>query len=240
MKIYALIPLLALLVLGACSSNKTFLNTEQKLLRADELFARGKYARAAELYGEVYFERASASTAHALMRQGDSYFRLNRFTDARLAYSEFADAFPNHPEVSTAVFRTAVCLFEESLSAHYDQSETLHAIDAFRKFIGKYPTDARYDEALQYSQKAQYKLIEKKFLNGYIYFKMKDYSSALMYFREVTELGNSDRLDRESLYYTALLLRRQQLHEPAREAYDALRTKYPGSKESKKLARIFK
>jgi len=69
---------------------------------------------------------------------------------------------------------------------------------------------------------------------------MKDYSSALMYFKEVTDLGNTDQLDRRSLYYTARLLGKQGLSDQAREAFDSLQRKYPGSKETKKLAKKFK
>ncbi len=239
MRIHLLIAIVALLLLSACAQNVVTMNTDQKLAKADELFAKGKYARAAELYGDVYFERASAAASHALLRQADSYFRINKFPDARAAYDEFIDTFPNSPEISTAFFRSALCLYEESLPAQYDQTETLHAIDAFKKFIEKYPGDARYNQALEYIRKAQYKLIEKKFLTGYIYYKMKDYSGALMYFKEVTELGNTDRLDRESLYYTALLLHHQKLNDLANEAYSTLIGKYPGSKESKKLTKFF-
>ncbi len=239
MKKYVLI-LLAILILGACARTSVVLSTEEKLAKADELYARGKYARAAELYGDVYFERQSASSARALMRQADSYFKINKFPEARLSYQEFTESFPTHPEVSTAVFRYAACLYEESKGPQYDQNETLQAIDAFRRFLDKYPNSERFDDALGYIKKAQYKLIEKKFLTGYTYYKMKDYSSALMYFKEVTELGNNDRLDRESLYYSAKLLRKQKLMDEAREQFDKLSAKYPGSKESKKLGKYFK
>lgn len=237
---YSVLILIILLLLTSCAQNKITLTTEEKLAKADELFARGKFARAAELYGDVYFERQSASSARALMRQADCYFKINKFADARLCYQEFSDIFPTHPEVSTAVFRYAVCLYEESLNAQYDQTETLQAIDAFRRFLDKYPNSERYADAIGYIQKAQYKLIEKKYMTGYIYYKMKDYSSALMYFREVTDLGNTDRIDRQSLYYSALLLHKQNLHDQSRAEYDRLIAKYPGSKDVKKLAKYFK
>lgn len=231
---------MGLLLLCSCATTNTYLTTDAKLARADALYAKGKYSRAADLYNEVYFERSSASSAHALLRQADCYFQINRFSDARTAYQEFISAFPNNDEIATAYFRTALCLYEESRPPEYDQTETMHAIDAFRKFVEKYPNDPRYTQAIEYIQKCQYKLIEKKYRTGYIYYKMKDYSSALMYFKEITDLGNSDSLDRQSLYYTALLFHKQKLGDKAQEAYNSLVGRYPGSKESKKLARIFK
>jgi len=234
-----LVIIVVLLLATSCAKRQGFSTTEQRLQKANELYSNRKFARAAELYGDIYFERASASTAFALMRQGDSYFAINKFTDARLAYQEFTDVFPNHPDVATAHFKIGVCFFEESLPPQYDQTETLHAIDAFRKFVERFPNDPRYQEAIEYVRKAQYKLIEKKFLTGYIHYKMKDYSGALMYFQEITDLGNSDRLDRESWYYTTLLYRRQKLHDEARLSYEQLKQRYPGSRESRKLAKHF-
>lgn len=240
MRILLLTTIAALMLLGACTTTQTFLTTDEKLAKADQLYGARKYARAAELYGEVYFERVSASSPYALLRQADCLFRINKFSEARIAYQEFISTYSTHQDLNTAYFRTALCLFEESLPAQYDQTETQHAIDAFKKFIEKYPNDARYSEALDYIRQAQYKLLEKKYLNGYIYYKMKDYSSALMYFKEITDLGNSDSLDRQSLYYTALLFHKQKLGDKAQEAYNSLVARYPGSKESKKLARLFK
>ncbi|HQB97765.1 MAG TPA: tetratricopeptide repeat protein, partial [Candidatus Cloacimonadota bacterium] len=94
--------------------------------------------------------------------------------------------------------------------------------------------------ALEFIRRSQYKLIEKKYQNGYIYYKMKDYSAALMYFDEVVALGNTDSLDRRSLYYSALLHLHQENMDAARASYEKLVSKYPGSKEAGKLERKFK
>jgi len=237
---HLLIILLTILaLLTACAKDAVFQTSEAKLAKADELFAKKKFARAADLYGEIYFERSSASTAYALMRQADSYFAINRFADARAAYEEFINTFPKHQDVSTAFYQSALCMLEESLPAQYDQSETIAAIASFRRFIEKYPGDARYQQAIENIRKAQNKLIEKRYQNGYISYKMKDYSAALMYFKEVTDLGNTNSPDRMSLYYSAIINIRQNNPDSARALYQSLVEKYPTSKEARKLARHF-
>lgn len=232
--------LVMLLLIAACSKNKTLQTTEQKLDRADTLFSQKKYAKAALLYEEVSFERKSASTARALLRQAESYFQLNKFIDARLKYSQFTQMFPDHPEASTAFFKIAVCFYEESLPPQYDQGETELSINAFKVFIDKFPNDERFSNALEYIRKAQYKLLEKKFYNGYIHYRMKDYSGALMYLREISELGNTDRLDKLALYYEALIFRHQGLDTDAKESFVKLQQKYPGARETAKLRKHFK
>ncbi|MCB5245259.1 MAG: outer membrane protein assembly factor BamD [Candidatus Cloacimonadaceae bacterium] len=231
--------LAVLMLITACSSNKTVLTTEEKLALADQLYAKGKYTRAAELYAQVYLDRISTSSAYALLREADCYFKVNRFADAYAAYQEYIINFPNYPEVSTALFRSAVCLYEQSLAPQFDQTETLSAIEAFEKFKAKYPDDPLCEEADKYIQKAKYKLTEKKFHIGYTYYKMKDYSAALMYFKEIIDEGNTNSLDRQSLYYTTLILHKQKQDDQARIYYNALKAKYPGSKETKKLAKYF-
>jgi len=237
---YILIPILILsALLSACAKDASFQSSEEKLAKADELFARKKFTRAAELYGDVFFERSSGSTAYALMRQADSYFAINRFADARAAYEEFINTFPQHQDVSTAFFQSALCMLEESLPAQYDQAETVAAIAAFRKFIEKFPGDERYQLAIEKIRLAQNKLIQKRYQNGYISFKMKDYSAALMYFKEVTELGNTNTADRMSLYYSAIISQRQNNMEDALSFYELLKEKYPKSKEAAKLGKRF-
>jgi TolA-binding protein len=88
---------------------------------------------------------------------------------------------------------------------------------------------------VEYIRKGQYKLLQKKLNNGYIYYKMKDYSGALIYLKEITELGNSDSLDRKALFYSTLIHLKQGNKELAAESFSNLKSKYPGSKETKKL-----
>ncbi|HRY83315.1 MAG TPA: outer membrane protein assembly factor BamD [Candidatus Cloacimonadota bacterium] len=235
-----LIPVILILLLGACAKNKTYSGVEDKLAAADSLYALGKYSRAAVLYDEISFERKSGQTAYALIRLADSYMKINRFADARARLEQVTKSFPQHPELSKVYFNIALCHFEESLPAQYDQTSTIKSIDAFRTFAQKFPSDPKFEEALVYVRKAQYKLIEKKYRNGYIYYKMKDYSSALMYFDEVIGLGNTDDLDRMSLYYSSLLHLAQGNKEAARGSFDLLSAKYPSSKETAKLKRKFK
>jgi TolA-binding protein len=68
---------------------------------------------------------------------------------------------------------------------------------------------------------------------------MKDYSAALMYFDEVIALGNTDNLDKMSLYYSSLLHLHQDNQEAARASFDRLNSRYPGSQEARKLAKKF-
>lgn len=231
--------LLLVIILASCARNKVELSPENKMQKANELYARGKFARAAVLYDDITFERKSANSAIALMRLADCYFQINKFSDARLKYTLMTNTYPDHPEIETAFFRIGVCYFEESMPAQYDQTETGQAIEAFRIFADKFPNSALLPEAIEYIRKAQYKLIEKKYHNGYIYYKMKDYSAALMYFNEIIALGNTDKLDRQSLYYATRISIIHKNSEQANNLWGRLKDRYPNSREARKLNRFF-
>jgi outer membrane protein assembly factor BamD len=231
--------LLLLLPIMGCAGNKVELSLENKAAKANGLFEKKKYARAAELYEDISFEKKSATSTMALMRLAECYFKMNKFTDARLKYTQLTTSYPDYADIQTAYFRIGVCFYEESLPPQLDQTETIQCIEAFRVFVDRFPESPQFTEAIDYIRKAQTKLLSKKYHNGYIYYKMKDYSSALMYFNEISELGNTDELDRKSLYYSIRIHLAQKNTQAANAAWQRLRETYPASKETKRLQKRF-
>ncbi len=230
--------LLAVL-LAACARNEVAVSSAAKMQQADELFSRKKYSRAALLYEDISFERQSASAPVALMRLADCYYKMNKFTDARLKYTALTTSYPDFEEIETAYFRIGECYFEESLKPQYDQTETQQSIDAFRVFLDRFPNSDKYQRAIEFIRQAQTKVIQKKYHNGYIYYRMKDYSSALMYFKEIINLGNQDEIDRRSLYYATRISLYHKNRADAETFWNRLKSRYPDSRETKKLARHF-
>jgi outer membrane protein assembly factor BamD len=230
--------LLPLIMLAACSHNKVELTPENKMAQADALYGKKKYARAAELYDAISFEKKSAQSAVALMKLADSYYYMNKFTDARLKYTQMTNTYPDFTDIETAFFRIGECYYEESLPSQYDQTETGQCIESMRAFIDKFPNSKYFLQAVELIRKAQYKLIEKKYYNGYTYFRMHDYSSALMYFREIIDLGNTNDLDRKALYYATRISLYHKNQDAVNEFLQKMRERYPDSKELKKLQRL--
>jgi outer membrane protein assembly factor BamD len=163
--------LLLLITLMGCARNKVELSMENKMAKADELFAKHKYAKAALLYDDISFEKKSASSPVALMRLADSYYEMHKFTDARLKYIQMTSSYPDFPDIQSAYYRIGVCYLEESLAPQYDQTETIQSIEAFRVFIDKFPTSPSFSDAVASIHKAQQKLFQKKYYNGFILLK---------------------------------------------------------------------
>ncbi|MFB3845051.1 MAG: outer membrane protein assembly factor BamD [Candidatus Cloacimonadaceae bacterium] len=231
--------LLIVLLLAGCASNKSQLTLDEKMAQADALYAQKKYAKAAELYDDITFEKKSANAPTALMRQADCYYQIHKFSDARLKYTLMTTTYPDFADIELAFFRIGECYYEESRPAQYDQTETAQCIEAFRTFIEKFPNSKYYMDAINYIRKAQYKLLQKKYYNGYIYYRMKDYSSALLYFEDIITLSNQDELDRKSLYYATKISLYHKNQADAESYWQRLTSRYPDSKEARKLKKYF-
>ncbi len=233
---------LILIVLIGCSKNQLTreMPVEDKMNIAEELFDRGKYHKAIPYYTNIVLDRNSIYTAEAQMKLGDCYFYQDNFLEARFEYEELIRLFKNYEDISKAYFNIGVCYFEESLSPHYTQEETEKALVSFETFIEKFPFDKRINEALDYIEKCEYKLLEKRYYNGYAYFKMYDYSSALLYFNEITALNIIDNIDKMSLFYTGRIYITRKDKANALLIVDKMNTRYPDSRETKKINKLFK
>jgi outer membrane protein assembly factor BamD len=236
-----LIAILLIIVLWGCSSNRINrdLPVEKKMELGNQYFQQQNYRKAILYFTDVAFERNSIYTAEAQMKLADSYYNQEKYADALFEYKEFIRLFPDYKAIDKAYFRIGVCYFEQSLPAHYDQTETNQALDAFQTYLEKFPQGSKRQAALDYIQKCNYKLLEKKYQNGRIYYKTYDYSSALLYLNEIIELGNTNELDKMSLYYAArIYLERGNLPQ-AETTLEKMQTKYPEAGETEKIAEIY-
>lgn len=235
-----LIAIIVTLTLFGCSENKLTrqMPIERKMEIGNEYMELGKYHKAIPYFTDVVFERNSKHTAEAQMKLGDCYFYQNKFLEARFEYEELIRLFHDYKDINMAYFQIGVCRYNESLPAHYTQEETEKAVTAFETFIEKFPFDEMKKDAINYIQKCRYKLLEKRYYNGYAYYKMFDYSAALMYFDEIAELGNVDELDKMSLYYSAKIYITRKDKENAVSTAGRLTERYPGSKEAEKINQL--
>ena len=225
--------------ISACSNNKLLKqsNAETAMKTADEYFERGKFNKAIPFYEKIVNESNSVLMAEAQMKLADCYFERDDFIDARFEYEEFIRQFSDNRDVAKAFFRIGVSYYELSLSAHYDQSETFAAIDAFTEYIDRFPFDERKKEALDYINKCRYKLLEKKFYNGFAYYKISDFPSAFLHFEEIIELDNLNELDKKSRYYSVLMYIVREDIDKASEIAETYFTRYEDTPEAEKIRR---
>ena len=224
---------------ASCSNNQAIVRmpSEEKWRNAEENFNKGKYHRAIPFYEQLVLERSSIYVADAQFKLGECYFNRGKrddLVDAIFEYQEFLRLFADHRLAPDALYRLAQSYAKLSLSADYTQDDTNRAIEHFVRFIERHPLDSRVDDARIFITELQFKLIEKVYLTGYIYFKMKDYPAAELYLNEIIDLRNRDDLEKMSMYYIALIHIDRQESEKAQEAINHLKNHFPDSKETQK------
>jgi len=237
--LYKYLIFLGLIIFG-CAEIKpsAHMAAEQKMQIADDFFQKEKYHKAAPFYSDLVFERNSIFTAEAQIKLANCYFLQNKFMEARFEYDELMRLFPDSEYAEYAQFQVGVCYFNEAQPAQYTQEETKMSIAIFDSFFEKFPYSEHTKDAISYVRKCQYRLLEKQYYTGYIYFKLFDYSSALMYFNEIIELGNKDNIDKMSRYYKILIF--QKRGEAVTQMIKSFLEKYPKSKEAGKIIKKIK
>jgi outer membrane protein assembly factor BamD len=234
---WLLISLCLVLFISGCSSTKELQQMSPEIAKefADQYFAAQKYKKAIPYYQKIVHESNSVLLADAQLRLADCFFFRQEYIDARFEYEEFIRQFSEHSQVPYAFFQIGVCWFESSLPAHYDQSETFSAIDAFTEYLDRYPFHDKVFEAHQFIEECRFKLLKKRYYNGYTYYKMADYPSALLYFKEIIEKNQMHEFDRKALYYSALMYHYRNDLKNMQLMLARLQEKYPDSSETKTI-----
>lgn len=237
MKYFLRIFLIVFILIVGCSRQRVIKNltVDEKIVKGNAYFDRGKYAAAKEFYESIVYDRTSVFTSTAQMKLADCYYHMNKFTEARFEYEELIRLFPDYKEIARAYFMLGVCDWDASLSPHYTQEETNNAKAAFELFVDKFPFDNKKDEALNYIKKCDYRLLEKKYWNGYAYYKIYDYSAAELYFNEILNVGLNDKIDRKSLYYSCRIHLARKDVEKSEVFFEKLQAKYPDAKDTRKI-----
>ena len=215
---------------------------EQAWQTAENHFNRGRYNRAAPYYQQLVFDRTSVYVAEAQFKLGESYFRRrgrDYYVDAIFEFQEFLRLFPDHRLAADAQFRIGQAYVRISLPAELTQEDSHRAIDNFIRFIERFPLDPRISQANQYIMEMQIKQIEKTYLTGYIYFKMRDFPAAALYLNEIIALGNRNELEKNAMYYIARIhIDRREIDE-ALVALEHLQRHFPDSRETNRIEKRF-
>ena len=233
-----LILLTIAIIFAGCANvnpNDRDVPVSKKMQIAENYFAKKKYRKAAEFYETIVFEKSAGFTAKAQMRLADCFFEQDDWLEARIEYDEMIRLFPDYPEIDKAYYNIGLCFFKESLKPQYTQEETIQSAEAFEQFIDKFPGNEKQDKAIEYIRKCHKKLIHKNYYNGYIYFKLQDYSSAEMYFKEVIESKLHDEYENKAYFYLAKIYKFWEEEYKLNLIMKDLQKYFPESKELKKL-----
>ncbi len=173
-------------------------------------FDRGDYLDAiGDLKAYVEQYPGTDLTDDALFFLGQAYFRTKDYALASSQFDRLVRDFPATPHGSDAQFWLARCDDLQSHPAMLDQTETERALQRYAEFLEQYPDQAHAAEARERVQALRDRLAEKRFKNGRLYHRLKQYSAAEIYLREVLTKYSDSRWVGEATLLLADVLVRQ-------------------------------
>lgn len=194
-----------LLLLNSCSEYNTVMNkgtNAERYSLANQMYKDGKYSKSIRLYDLILPAYSSKPQAEAIIyRLADANYNEKDYITAVYYYEKFIRNYPKSTEIESAQFKIAENYYEMSPKYSVSQVDTKKAIEAFQMFIDKNPDSERIGEANQKIKELNLKLENKALQIAKQYYKIGNYSSAIVAFDNVIldYLGTS--LKEEAMFF---------------------------------------
>lgn len=245
--------LLLILIIGFTISCKTEFekirsNPDPKIIlaAADQYFEQGSYYNAQTLYEQVIpFYRGKVEAESLFYNYAYTHYNLGDYILATHYFKSFATSFYNSDKKEECDYMSAYSSYKMSPTSSLDQSFSQKAIDAFQSFINSYPNSERNEDCNKLIDELRAKLEQKAFDQGYLYYNLKQYSSAIYSFESMlkdfpaTKRGEEVRfLIIKSGYQYAdnsIYSKKSERFDEVLENIKLFKKKYPKSRYNKEL-----
>ncbi len=233
---------LVVLFFGCAGAKIDKMSLEEKIAEGDKYYEMGKFGKAIPYYDAVVFQKIGSNTEEVSFKLADCYMQREEYDLASLEYKQIIADYPRFDKLNEVYFNLAICYKNIALSPHYDQKERCEEIKILEQFLTSFPYDERVDEVKKLLEEANFQLSLKKYYNGYIYFKIHDYSSAELYFKEVLDELSGESVDavKMSLYYLCRMYIVRKNKVDAKSYSEDLSYYFPKSSEALDIERRLK
>ncbi len=227
-----LIPLTAIalfLVAGCASNGKVAVGKGNKLVNnANHLYAKGRFNQATLKYRMVTEEFPDSQYRRmAILGLADSLYKDKQYFESILYYERFLELYPLDPLTPRAQFYLAMSYYRDTDTHDRDQGETIKAIDAFDRFLRKYPDH----QLAPYAIKMKAEMITLKARNSLeiarFYRRINRNQSAIIRLNEYLETYPESSDVPEALFMLAESFRAEQSLKNAAKVYIELIKKFP-------------
>ena len=178
----------------------------------------------------------------------DSYYQTKQFLLAAYNFDRFVKTFPKSTKAEEAYYLSAYSYYEESPRYELDQEPTKKAIEAFQKFINRFPNSEKVISADSLIRLCRRKLEKKNLEIGKSYHKTRNYRASTVEIRNFLDTYPDTNLREEAFYYlmdssyelainSIESLKKARLIE-ARTAYLRLLKEFPNTKYKNEVDKI--
>ncbi|MBN2185527.1 MAG: outer membrane protein assembly factor BamD [Candidatus Krumholzibacteriota bacterium] len=183
--------LISVILTSSCGGPYTAKKVNQpdsKLLLADELLKKERYAEAAAEYKDFLAVFAGDERSDFAQFMLAECLRLEEdYTMAAIEYRILINDYGYSEYIDDAFYLEGLCSFMQSQRPERDQTKTYEALSRINRFLRLFPNSPRKAEAEKTRGEIHDLLGEKEFMNAKVYFSRKHYKAANIYFEKVVE-----------------------------------------------------
>ena len=175
------------LLAGSCKSEfeKTRISGDLPRIQktADSYYKQKKWQRAQSLY-EILLPslKGSAKAEDVYYKYAWTHYQLNQYILGNYYFANFANTFTNSPLREECQFMAAKCHYNLAPTYRLEQGYSEKAMDDFQIFVNTFPTSTRIGECNKLIDDLRRRLEKKAYEEGELYYKLKQYQSALISF----------------------------------------------------------
>ena len=190
--------------LASCSEYAKILRSEDPVAHLDyakKLFEQEKYPKVVKVL-EPYYQhfKNTKEAENADWMMAYSWYMDGIYELSAYLMGNFAKTYPLSDKNELAAFMAAQSSYNISPESYLDQENTTKAINALQRFIERYPTAPQVARADSMVRELNEKLDKKAFDIAYNYYRMEDYSSAVIAFTNALD-ERPYTTQRENLMY---------------------------------------
>ena len=210
MKIRNLIlALVAVAAMSSCKSQYEILlnsnDADAKYKAAFEYFNNKKYSKAASLF-ESLSVLTNGTERDDTVRYywGLSNYNFKDYYTAETNFEQFVESYPRSPFAEDARFLRLDCLYRSTLRYELDQTPTYKALTAISEYMLEYPNSGNMPVCRDMLTDLNERLDRKAYESAKLYYKMEEYLSSRVAFKNVLK-DDAENIYREDiLYYIAM------------------------------------
>ena len=178
----------------------------------------------------------------ALYHQGRMHIELEEYPLAVLVFRRLISDFPQSPYSDESQYQLAYATFLQSNPPHLTQDKTFEAIRELQYFLDVYPDSEWTVEVHELLQECFDKVAEKDYRIGNLYYKLKDWEAARLYFGELLETYPMSNWALRAQYEIAESYAKEGKYSEAIEQLEIFIQSYPenelSAEASKRLAEL--
>ncbi|NLP09608.1 outer membrane protein assembly factor BamD [bacterium] len=220
----------ALFIVQSCSSKKIRANLSmtERMQLADEYFAKKRYLDARDQYRILTLSYSGSRLADkAQFYLAECHFYTKEYILSASEYERLIKMYPNSEYVDDAKYKLGYSYFKMSPKYSLDQEYTLKAIREFQEFLEEYRTSDLVPVVEKQLAECRNKLAQKQYSSAEIYYKMKYWDAAIIYFNLVLDQYFDSQYAPKAQFYLAESYRNLRKYEEAAAEYDRFIEKFP-------------